>query len=502
MSSQAQADEIKTNQVVVLQIPGSPLKIIRANQVELKDIVFVTVDELNRSQRWQKSFLVGMVPLVDAKGIEDMTDVQIQEILSSYEKLTSDFPDTKKLLESESFKLRKLSEDRKRAASEKEALKKEAFEKIVNQPFEDAKNYLPEELDALITQAQIVAKDYPDLGEKIDSFLAPWLQRQSYLKENKTRFEGKWLTPQEVKEILEVRSEQEQEKLFKETTKLSFSSLVLPQASMLLILGTISLLLLSVFYSFFYLATERGGNLTFVGAIILLVGLGVLGCYGYYGFKALNFTTSANEYWAEAYKVAQPEDQVVNPLPRMLFLASGSQNRRIRPSDASVTFEDRQLNVLLKKYLKIQRSDQAQILDLERNKLLVRFYSDRVEFIDEVVCLGKQMLIRYEILYKTDGKVLSFYDQNIYVGGARLPSRLGAFLFRQFLRQLQESIKATNIATLYSIEKIEGGSVTLLWPIPTQKPRAKPQTQMPAPVPAVNEAPLPAETVKPTIKSE
>lgn len=494
------AQEIKTNQFVVLQMPGSPTRVILAKQVEVKDNVFTLIDTQDKAQRFQKSFLVGSVAYYDDKAKEDLTDEQILEVVESYTKLMAQFPEAKKILDPEIFKLQKFVEVRKLELAQKEAKKKDALDKALSATFTDAHDYTLAEIEEILNQARTSTQDYPELASQIDTHLAPWTERQSFLQAGKKRFEGAWKTAAEITSIKETRADTEQEKFFNTNAKLVFSSLVIPQASMLLTLGIVIITLLSVVYSFFYLATARGGNLTFGGAIILLVGLAILGLYGYYGFKIFNFTTSADEYWKDAYKTEVPEDQISNPFPRMLFMASGSESRRIKDSDSNVTLGDTQLNVLFRKHLKIQRPDQAQILDLERNKTLVRFYSDRVEFIDEVVCLGKRMLIRYEILHKTDGKTLSFYDQNVYLGGAQLPSSLASFLFKQFLRQLQDSLKTSNIPSLYSIEKVEGGSITLIWPLPKTKPKVAPTTVEEKAVPVLAEPPAenPAKAENPT----
>lgn len=472
--STLQAQEIKTDQYVVLQMPGSPIKIVLAKQVEVKDNVFTLTDTQNKTQRYQKSFLVGSVAYYDDKAKEGLKDEEIAEVLESYTKLVAQFPESKKVLEPESYKLQKFVELRKQQAIEKEAKKQETLAKALSLVFDDARNYTLAEIEEIINQTKETIKDYSELNSQVEAHLAPWIERQGHLQAGKKRFEGEWKTRDEIRSIQDTRADAEQEKFFKTNAKLVFTSLVIPQASMLLTLGIVVITLLSVIYSFFYLATARGGNLTFGGAIILLVGLAILGLYGYYGIKIFNFTTSADEYWKDAYKIEVPEDQLPNPFPRMLFMSSGSENRRIKNSDSRVVLGDTQLNVLMRKHLKIQRSDAAQILDLERNKILVRFYSDRIEFIDEVVCMGMRMLLRYEILHKTDGKTLSFYDQNVYLGGAQLPSSLGSFMFKQFLRQLQNSLKTSNIPALYSIEKVEGGSISLIWPLPTGKLKGTP----------------------------
>lgn len=479
-SLQAQTLEVKENQLVILKMPNGTYKVQRAKQVEVKELVVMVMDSDGKRGAVQKSLVVLMIDLRDP-ALEKLDKVQVEEMLAGYEKAMTDFPASQEILQEEVRKWKKVIEDEALQAAEKESNQAKALENSTREIFDTNKDYTREELAAVIDPALLAIQQYPDLGEKIREYLNPWTQRMDYLKEGRKLFEGQWLTGQEIRLIQEERVSIEQEKHFKEKAKLSFSSLILPQTSVLITILIAAGTLLSVFFSFFHLATARGGNLTFGGALTLLLGLAILGAYGFYTYKMLNFTADLNEYWAESHKLDVPEDQVPNPLPRMLFMASGSTIRNITPQDAKVSLTDRQINVLMKKYLKLERKSVVELLDMERIQTVVKFQSDRIEFIDEAICLGQKVLIRYELFYKSEANSFSIYNQEVYVGGAKLPASLASFMFRQFFRNLQDCLNETNLPKIYSIEKIEEGKVHLIWPITLASPSAKKEPSVTSP---------------------
>ncbi len=494
----AQTLEVKENQLVVLKMPNSTYKLLRARQVEVKELVFMIMDADGKRSAFQKELVARMVEIHDP-AISKLTKEQIDVLLADYAKAIADFPVTKEILTLETAKWKKVTAVERLQVAEKEAGRAKALENSNANVFDESKDYTPEELAAVINPAKEAMQMYPDLNEAIQSNLKPWLQRSEDLKEGKRRFEGRWITGQEIRLIQEERVSTEQEKYFKEKAKLNFSSLILPQTSVLIAILIAAGTLLSVLFSFIHLATSRGGNLTFGGALALLLGLAILGAYGFYAYKILNFTSELSEYWADSHKVNVPEDQMPNPLPRMLFMASGSTVRKISDEDAKVTMTDTQINVLMRKYLKFERRSGTELLDIERIQTVVRFYSDRIEFVDEAICLGKKVLIRYELFYRTDADSFNIYNQDVYLGGAKLPASLASFMFRQFYRNLQDCLNETNLPSIYSIEKITEGQVGFIWPIALSgsgKRKVTPSSAVPEIAPPTVETPAAAGGVE------
>jgi hypothetical protein len=204
--------------------------------------------------------------------------------------------------------------------------------------------------------------------------------------------------------------------------------------------------------------------MSFGGVVMILVGFCILAAYGYYGYHILSFPTEVEDYWADAYKAEKIESSEIlspDPLPRMLFMASGSTARRVQPEDVQTVLGDRQINGLIRKYLKRQAQGKLQLLDLERVETVVRFQADHIEFIDKAACLGRKILIRYHMFYKLDGDTFTFDEQHVYLGNARLPAFAASYLFRQFYGDLQQYLSETNLARIYAVQKIEPGVLTL-----------------------------------------
>jgi hypothetical protein len=480
----AQDEEIKKNQWVIIKAPASPAKIIKAKQVEIKELVLIVVDDEDKRSAWQKSMLLHMVEAFSEEGAKRSSE-EIQQMVVVYEKLMADVPESKGLLMEEVKKWNAVMEDlkvqevKKGELEEKNAAdKKELLQQATQEVFEDAKEYRLEEVKMVLSKAEQVSRDYPDLEPTLQEYVKPWLQRQKYLEEGRQRRQGEWLTKEEISEMTKKEAEQEEQTYFEEGDKLGFSSLILPQTSVLLVLGLIVLTVLSIIYTFYCLATSREGNLTFSGALMLLLGLGILGVYGYYIFSVLNFTSKLTEYWPEAYAFKESPEQSEKTLARMLYMASGSTKRQIKAEDSKVELQDTQMNVLVREHLKLHSAEEKKFFDVERLQLVVRFHPDRIEFVDEVACAGKQLLIRYEIFYKISDNTFKVDKQKVFLGGAELPSSAGSYLFRRFFTQLQDSLNKTNLNQLYSVENIELGKARFIWPMVVEVPQmAKPKTK-------------------------
>ncbi|NJK91630.1 MAG: hypothetical protein HC904_07280 [Blastochloris sp.] len=462
--------EIKNNQIVVLKIPAAAPKIISAAQVEIQELVLVTVDLEGKRSAWQKSFLVGMVDAFVPEASKWETS-RIEAVLTAYQKLATQVPEAKTALSLEEFKWKKVLDSQRELDLERQKKEQQALMQATSQPFDAAKDYKVEEINQAMAVALKMAQENPSLTSSIQDYLKPWQERLQLLQEGKRRFEGAWKTAAEIQSIQDQRSKEEEARYFAEKGHFSISALVVPHQSMLIALGVAAFTLLSILFSFFRLAMAKGG-MSFGGVMTLLIGLGILGLYAYFGYNLFQGPTTLGNYWPEAYKTEVEEAQVPNPLPRMMFMASGSNNRRPRPEDAKITFQDSQINLLTKSLLTMQAPATEGSLNVVRKALAIRFHGDKIEFIDEVQFLGRDWLLRYDMLYRKEGDSFTIYNQEIFAGDARLPGMMGSYVFRQFYKELLSVLKDSNLGQLYSIEQIEPGSMTVIWPL--TQPQSKP----------------------------
>ena len=448
----------------MIKLPDTPLKVITAKSVDVQESRVIVVDQNDRRAAYQTPYLKKVIPTF-SDAAKSLPDDKVTELKTLIQLTIQQFPESRQLLQPELAKFSAVIEERKAALAALAAGQQKVGDDFVSVPFDEKQAYKYSELKARIDEGEEIKSKYPQLAGKVDAYLAPWQQRVSYLKEGRRIFEGEWHTPKEIQDTLNTRKNSKIQGFFEHYAGIPFSAVVLPQMSMLLCLVFIGATLLVTAYMLMYVANSHGGNLTISGLIMLILGLIVMALYAYYGFKIFSGPSKLQDY---AGPLTLKEEQLtsVETVKRMVFLSAEGNSSWRENSDLEVTLTPSEINAALQKIVRLQRPAQGEILDLYREAMRLSIKPEYIELQDQDDCLGKTLLFRYQIQYKCEGDVFSFYDCKVYLGGAQLPTQLGNLLWRNLYDQIVDSLQKSGIARIYRIQKVGDGKISLMLQVP------------------------------------
>jgi hypothetical protein len=392
---------------------------------------------------------------------DDLSLEKAREAVGQYAKFRQSIEATVPEVEKEQSKWEKFISDVESQRQAELARKNEeleaAYQAFLARQYEPTSEYTEATLLSIAEQGKNLMEQLPDKAAEIETFLKPWIQHALYLDQGRVYLEGEWLTPEEIRDRKIEKLNEAMEAFLREGISLQMESVVVPQTSVLLALGVSILTLVLILYIFLWLASSRGGNLTFGGAIFLIFGLAVLGAYGYFGFKLFSGPTTIKE----ALPLAGDQQGDSEVLKRALFLASKPKDYQLGKDDLSIEIPDSQLNPFLDNHLEFVRVGESDLFDMERLRFACLFFNDHVMLFDEVVVFGKSFLIRHRLNHVIDSENISFTGFQVYLGEARLPGQLAGHFWMNLREDLAKLLKISRIPEIYQISDIEEGVIKL-----------------------------------------
>ncbi|MEM6822163.1 MAG: hypothetical protein AAF558_09505 [Verrucomicrobiota bacterium] len=455
------AEEVMKDRLVALNVSGQGLVAVRAKTLEVRELVVVTVSDIGKRSAWQRDFYLGSVPLFP-ETVDELTDDDIASAVSEFSEFLASHPQAANILGKEREKWTELQSLKLEAKAEQEAqLRAELQEKIqefMTRKYDPKQKYSSEELIDLATEARSLMDQLPEEAEKIGEFMKPWLEHAKHVEEGKIYYQEEWLTPEEVKQKRQEVLQKAMDKFMEEGADLKMEGVVVPQMSILLASGVILVTLILILYLFLWLASSRGGTLTFGGALLLLLGLAVLGAYTYFGFKIFSGASTIDAYLAQP---SGDSDVDVSSVQRTLFLASKPKAFSLTKEDREVVLQDQQINKLLGDHLEFELAEESELFDMERVGFACLFLGDKVVLLDEVVVFGKSFLYRYELSHNITETLIQFTDFNAYLGGATLPGQVANHMWMKVRRHLREFLNRTGLPDVYQISDVKDGTITV-----------------------------------------
>jgi hypothetical protein len=493
-SLEAQQQEALANQLVVIRT-GNDIRILRAASVENKGDLTTVVEENGTRKPWQSSLIIKTLPLFVPAQSSTYTQEQAAEALAELEKLQTTFPQAKILADAEIGFWKAWISERRQA--EKERLDKliADLQGFLAIPYDAGFDYSKEALSAKIEQGEALMLASPDKTADLEIFLSPWRQHLSHLEEGRIRVDGVWTTREEIAQKEEAVRLAEEERIFAEIAGLEMPLLVVPQTSILLVLGFVIFALISILYLFLHLASSRGGNLSFGGALLLLAGLSMLGFYIYAGYLLFAAPSTLSEIPNLMPAKDNPESQ--KTIQRILYLSARPSNPKMSPDDLRPSVQDQTINAYLKAHLKFTSSQPDQFFDMRRTAMAVRFEPHQVTVFEETLCLGKSMLIRYQISCSQTAERIQFSTVEVKLGNAPLPGSMSSYLWKRLQTALDAPLNGKNIHQTYQLNEIGTGTFGLVYsPRLTDREMAKPRPDQPvqeeSPTPAAEDPAAPA----------
>jgi len=462
LNGQGEEETLK-ERIAVFLAPGKPLEVTRAATLEIRDLVVVALDAKGNRSAWQRDFYLGSAPMFPEQS-EIITATEIEQALNQYEELISRQPDAEALLSEEMEKWR---EFRRQKIEEKQAEEQArlaelqaSFQAYMAREYDPAQPYELETLSAIIEQGRNLQRSLPEESQTLEQFLEPWIAHAGHLREGRLYRDGKWLSAEEIRKQKEAALREQMNAFFAENNVVKIPSVVVPQMSVLLGVGVLVLTLVLILYVFLWLASSRGGTLTFGGALFLLFGLSVIGAYIYYGFKVFSGPTRIETSDAP---LARPDEVKLDALKRILYLVQHEPDSNVRPEDVSVVLTDVMINRFLNEEGTLVRQGESELFDLERNRLAVAFTDQQVILYDEVIVFGKSFLMRYRLDHDISETTITFARFSVFLGNAELPGQLANHFWISMRKDLTELLSATRLPERYQLANIDDGTIEVRW---------------------------------------
>lgn len=497
------------NQLVIIRT-GNEIKVLRVAKIEKKGDLSNLYEESGKKSLWQTALIVKIHPLFVASQSGSYTEDQANQAIAELEKIQQTFPQVKTLASEEIDLWKAMLSERQRVEQERKAKLEGDLQAFFSGAYEENFDYSKEALRAKIEQGEALMQAAPDKKADLEKFLSPWRQHLAYLDENRIRVNGVWTTREEIAQKEEAARLAEEKRIFAEISELEMPILVVPQTSVLLVLGFVILVLVSILYLFLQLASSRGGNLSFGGALLLLAGLALLGLYGYGGYLVFAAPSALAEI--PGLFPAKEDPESLKPIQRVLYLSARPTHPKMAPGDLSPAVQDQALNAYARQHLKFTSTEPDQFFDMRRTGLAMRFEPNQVTLYEETSCLGKSMLIRYQISCVQNSKQIEFNKVEVRLGNAPLPGSMSTYLWTRFQTAVDTLLNGKNVHQTYQLNEIKAGVFVLAYaprlvdrdmakPLPggpakpSESPESAPapETSAPAPAPTTSDTESPEE---------
>ncbi len=450
---------VANKQLVFLRMPNGQTRTIRALSVETKGVFLEVVSEEGKTEVFQSNFLVCKMPAY-SESVSQLKDEEIQAVLANYDKMILSRPTLKRELAQERSKFQAVAQKRRDdAAAGLEEVKK-AVEVFTAEAFKPGQDYKADVLQARIEAGTKLKGQYPSEAGTIDAYLQPWIERRQILSQGRTRFDGEWKTQDEIKAIITAHKQEQMRSFLDTDPKIMVQSAAIPQSSVILLASFLALGLVSALYLLLHIVSAQRDGIGMSGFLALFMGIGLLIVYGYYGYRIYQGPDSIAEFSkGQALKAdGQTNMDVAN---RILFLAADGNTKYLSRDDLQVALSAKELNAWLKTRVRLEQAAATEKYGVRRTGMGISLLKDRIEFLDEVECMGHPKLFRYALHFSLSNNAITFYKCDVTIGSAPLPQQLSNYFWRMYQQQLWQALKKSGVPRIYQIEKIEGGKLVL-----------------------------------------
>jgi len=300
----------------------------------------------------------------------------------------------------------------------------------------------------------------PEQKERIESYLKPWQDELQNRKAGLERFEGKWLSPQEIAKTKAEREALARQSFLDKELNFSISEEAVSQKAVFV---TVALLGLSFL---FLLVTFAGGVKGLFSSpglaswvAVILGGLGI-GAYAFGGWLLFQTPPGYSGQGVTLQKVADGADSKNVALDDLIFVIQQPRASN-SPAPDSVVLEDLALNSFLKSYVKIAPSLDKGSYSILRKGMKVEVKGDRVLVFDEMNWAGKELVVCYTLFFSMNGEELRFGKTEASAGNLPLPGRIFTHLWGQVGPLMGDVVAKSRVLDNYYIKRMESGVVEI-----------------------------------------
>lgn len=465
------ADQSEHDQVLVVEVPGKPLDVVKVAKIETDETVAIATDLSGNRRAWQLDFILASLPALP----ENRSGLDVDSVKSAinrYQQILEIRPDAKPKLDAHLQAWKQVLDDLNREATEQAA--REAAERAIQlklwnvkadaflaRPYEITQTYSIQDLKDVIQQGSEIVPHLPDRSETIQRKLHLWKSHLENLQAGNVIHEGRWISSADLKQI-EYEEEQAAQNAFLSELELKMSALVFSPSTVWMMTGVVifGFLVSFVMCGQMIISRARGESLSVIQFCLLTVLAGVLLLYGYVGFRCVTDPATIAAYLdTDQEKLVSPEQP---KLRRTLFVSSEPEALVLDASDIEVQLSDLEINGLLQDKVQLVSSGNGGIFVAEREDIFLELTSRNVIFYEQIRLFGRSFLIRYELTHEIQDNILTFQGVDVYLGNLPLPARLKSMLWMNLRSDLAQLFQNTGISRHYQLAGLKSGSLKLI----------------------------------------
>ncbi len=455
---------------------------IRAQSFTPQGNVIVIVSDTGSRAVVQPRSIVGRLPLYDDATLAGGT-VELTALAATYRAYARSAGEARTFLLREADRFERLQKARLDEAAARERAVRDRIARAIAPVYDENHPYRPDELDALLAEAEAVGTAHPEAATRLDAWAAPFRAHREHLQSGDEREDGVWVTRAER----EAREQTRRQTEFQRSLDYPISGLALapdvPRPAVRLGLG-LPAALAALGLALAVLGRRRAALRRAGVALLTLAPLAAAG-----GFFLLT-RTPAN---------LPPGGTPPDDRPVIAALAFAAQAGPVAAPPAELS--EAALNAFLARRVRLTFPAAADAPGAARRLgLVARLQPDRILLFELLGWAGRQWIVRYTLSLHADKLTLERVD----LGTLPCPPALAQALWSSLEPELRRVLARTGLTQAFTLQLADGHlRLTPTIPVPapaasSPDPAPTPPPATPTPAPVATATPVPADAPAPT----
>ncbi|NJL19092.1 MAG: hypothetical protein HC901_01970 [Bdellovibrionaceae bacterium] len=367
--------------------------------------------------------------------------------------------DPQRLIEEELFKVRKEIKERElRLKNEREARLagvREGLQEIQGTPYVPGRDYPEEQVEAMARRIEALLVPGAEIRGEIESTLRPWKTHLDRVKEGKVWRNGEWLNQEDYR-VRREHDARDAREAYLANLRPALPQEVMPDNQARMTVGLVGAgLLTSILLLLMLVRDSFHGSLSHLQVAVLVALLVMLGAYGYLIFAVMAGPKDLASW--QGAMVTENFQEADSPLGWALARAGGVYDKEVAPGP-KLTLRDGDINAYL---AQLGGAGGAESI-WKSEALAVVFSPTRVNLVQLTRLWGRPVLLEFDLQHAQEDQTTVFKDLRFRLGTLRMPSTLGAYLFKFTGTQMFKLVAATKLLEHYRVAEIGEGEAVVI----------------------------------------
>lgn len=317
---------------------------------------------------------------------------------------------------------------------------------VFDEVYEPTTFYDEVELERIIRKGELRISAYPKAKEAIEKLLEPFRNDLAQLRAGKQKFQGQWVTPEELAEREAVRDRQVLQTPEQHLERISISGVMIETMPVILFLGGLGLLCLLILFLFFNDVLEifrKGRRLRGLGGLVGMTAAAAI------IWAFMMFLTSQRpgadtpgmaedkELLRQIFLLETHKQDMVNEDP---FAIGRSQTGRVPETLNQLVLTQAGVNYFLKHYVQIESPEKPSPLAVTRERLAVAFHPGEIVINEFGRFLGFPLVVQHRMIEGASVSGITQYRISTRVGMVPMPDLVRSVLWEKTATDLAQAL--------------------------------------------------------------